>query len=81
MFTHINFEITSVKSWLSFLIIDHFSWILTAAAGRRKIRNLGKEIAGFVSLRRMYLEENIDVDGGYCVLTIRWFCTTNVAYV
>ena len=71
MFTHINFDITSVKSRLSFLIFDYFFLILTKAAGRRKNGNLGKEGSGFVSSQRKYLEENIVVDGGYCVLTIR----------
>ena len=68
MFTHINFDITSVKSRLSFLIFDYF---FLDAAGRRKNGNLGKEGSGFVSSQRKYLEENIVVDGGYCVLTIR----------
>ena len=72
MFTHINFDITSVKSRLSFLIFDYFFLILTAAEGRRKNGNLVKEGSGFVSSQlRKYLEKNIVVDGGYCVLTIR----------
>ena len=55
MFTHINFDITSVKSRLSFLIFDYF---FLDAAGRRKNGNLGKEGSGFVSSQRKYLEEN-----------------------
>ena len=76
MFTYFNFEITSLKSWLSFIIIGYFFWILTAEAGRRKNEKLGKEGAGFFFLRRKYVEENIDVDGGYCLQTIHWVFTT-----
>ena len=45
MFTHINFDIISVKNWLSFSF-----WILMATGGRKN-GNLGKESAGFVSFR------------------------------
>ena len=42
-----------------------------AEAGRRKNGKLGKEGAVFFFLRRKYVEENIDADGGYCLQTIR----------
>ena len=72
MFTHINFDITSVKSRLSSLIFDYFFLDTNGSRRASKKRNLVKEGSGFVSSQlRKYLEKNIVVDGGYCVLTIR----------